>query len=163
MKGAIVYYSKTGSTEMIAKRFAEKTGFTSFKLEDRSSKTQPPMFATIFGFGAPLKEPLPDLKSCDTVVLMTPIWAWHPSAQMNTLLKKADLKDKKLFLVGVGAGDSNEKAMNRFSRSVEKKGGKIIGSVTYKGLQLKQGLKEVEQRLLESGEDLAEKISKLSR
>ncbi len=159
MKGMVVYYSKTGSTKTVAEKLAEKLGFAVQKLEDREPRAAAgPVLSGIFNFAVPLGEPLPDIKDADLIVLMTPIWAWHPTPQMSTFVKKVGISGKKVFLVGVGAGAANKKAMSRFARRVNKKGGKVIGTRSIKGLQLKQALEEIEADLIKAAEDLAEDI-----
>ena len=162
MTGTAVYYSFTGSTEVIAKNFSEKSGFKLCKLEDREKRKSAPASASILGLGTALKEPLPDIKNVDFLVLLTPIYAWHPSAQMNTFLKNAGIGGKKLFLVGVGAGETNEKAMARFSGKVKKLGGQVAGTKAFKGVQLGKNYKEVEAALQKSGEELAKIIDSLT-
>ncbi len=163
MKGTVVYYSNTGSTKIIAERFAEKTGFEVHKLEDKKPRTSPgPVFAGILGLGAALKEPLPEIKDSVFVVLMTPIWAWHPTPQMNFFVRNASLTGKKVFLVGVGAGESNPKALMRFAKGVEKQGGNVVGSKSLKGVQMKQSPKEIEADLQKSADELAEEVRKLA-
>ncbi len=61
------------------------------------------------------------------VVLLTPIFAWHPSPQMNTFVNKADLKGKSVFLVGKEpVGGPNKKALKRFSAKAEKAGANVV-------------------------------------
>lgn len=161
MNGAVVYYTKTGSTGVIARRFAEKMNFQIYKLEDAKEKESVNVFASWLGLRVALKKPLPELKDYDFIVLMSPIWAWHPAPELNTLIDKADLAGKRIFLVGVGAMDTNEKAMLRFSRRVLKHKGKVVGTKTFKGLQLKQDLGEVESELQKSADELVELVGRL--
>jgi len=159
VKLCAVYYSRSGSTKRIAESFADSIGAKLFKLEDE--KPGKSMFTALLGLGSLLKEPLPDVGGFEFVVLLTPIFAWHPSPQMNKFVNKADLKGKSVFLVGVGAGETNEKALKRFSAKAEKAGANVVGTKNFKGLQMKQDLKEVESNLIESGKQLAGIIERL--
>jgi len=161
VKLCAVYYSRTGSTKEIAESFADSIGAKLFKLEDEKPGKSISGFSALLGLGSPLKEPLPDVGDFEFVVLLTPIFAWHPSPQMNTFVKKADLKGKSVFLVGVGAGETNEKALKRFSAKVEKAGANVVGTKNFKGLQMKQDLKEVKSNLIESGKQLVGIIERL--
>jgi|MTBAKSStandDraft_1061840.scaffolds.fasta_scaffold20158_3 flavodoxin len=161
VKLCAVYYSRSGSTEKIAANFADSIGAKLFKLEDEKPGKSISGFSALLGLGSPLKEPLPDVGGFEFLVLLTPIFAWHPSPQMNTFVNKADLKGKSVFLVGVGAGEANEKALKRFTAKAEKAGANVVGTKNFKGLQMKQDLKEVESVLLESGKQLAGIIERL--
>ena len=159
MKGMVVYYSKTGSTGVVAERLAEKLGFAVEGLEDKKPRpSAAPVLSGILNLTVALRDPLPDIKNADLIVLVTPIWAWHPTPQMSTFVKKVGISGKKVFLVGVGAGATNKKAMSRFARRVSKKGGEVIGTKSIKGLQLKQALKEIEADLVKAADDLADNI-----
>jgi len=160
MEFAAVYYSRSGSTRAIAESFAGSCGAKLFKLEDLKPRKSVSGFSALLGLGSALKEPLPDVRSFDLIVLFTPIFAWHPSPQMNTFVRNGDLKGKHVYLVGVGAGESNVKALERFKKEVERAGAKVLGSKNLKGLQIKQNIKEVEPQLLESGNQLVGAIEK---
>jgi len=164
MKGMVVYYSKTGSTKIVAERLAEKLGFAVEGLED--SKPRPsagPVLSGILNLTVALRDPLPDIKNVGLIVLVTPIWAWHPTPQISTFVKRSGISGKKVFLVGVGAGATNDKAMRRFARRVSKKGGEVIGTKSLKGLQLKQALEEIEADLIKTADDLADSIKDTAR
>ncbi len=161
VKLCAVYYSRSGSTKEIAESFSDSIGAELFKLEDKKPLKSISGLYALLGLGSPLKEPLPDIGSFEFLVLLTPIYAWHPSPQMNTFVNNADLKGKSVFLVGVGAGETNEKALKRFSAKAEKAGAKVVGTKNFKGLQIKQDLKEVKSNLIESGKQLAGIIERL--
>jgi hypothetical protein len=129
-------FTVDSSTKEIAKAFPILLGAELFKLEDKIALEIDIRSLCAACLGSPLKEPLPDIGSFEFLVLLTPIYAWHPSPQMNTFVNNADLKGKSVFLVGVGAGETNEKALKRFSAKAEKAGAKVVGTKNFKGLQI---------------------------
>lgn len=157
MKALLVYYSLTGSVKEIVKTVQKNSGLPARELIDtkRRDNVLSAGFAAFFGLSTKLKDPNFDVSKYDTLILLTPIWAGCPTPAMNTFIRRADLRGKKIFLVGVGAAPNNKRAIEKFRRIVRKFGGRIIGTRTYRGINPMR--KKFQQRwkdLEEAGHEL---------
>ena len=160
---AIVYYSRTGSTRAYAKGLEEITGGKLIELEEvKAQKTSGQCaIQAIFGVCPALKNPDFDLSPFERIVLLTPIYAWNPSPALNTFLKKADLKGKKIYLVTLGEDpNSHKKPMEKIKRKVEKKGGIFLGASSFRGANMFKGtFRFTEEELKRNCQEIAQKIA----
>lgn len=108
----IIYYSKDGSTEILANLLREKYKAKVIRLVESTNRKG--IFGFIkSGFQAVKKmqsklvdAPWEKIKDWDTLYLCTPIWASNGTPAMNTFLANANLKGKNIIIVTVMA-DSN--------------------------------------------------------
>jgi flavodoxin len=112
MKAILVYYSLEGSTELVAKAIAAKTGAKLLRLKPVREYPSKGFFKyMIGGAGASmkLKPKLTngdiDFTRYDTVILGTPMWAGTITPPLLTLLSGAKLSGKKIgaFVCNRGA------------------------------------------------------------
>ena len=104
MKAIVIYYSKSGKTEAIAKKIQkdldcdilkiepakEYGGFISAVLRARKEKKK--------RLEVPVKTEVPDLSAYDTVFLGYPIWMSTTPGFLRDFLKKCNFKDKMMIL-----------------------------------------------------------------
>ncbi|MCR4428844.1 MAG: flavodoxin domain-containing protein [Caldiserica bacterium] len=159
---AIVYYSRTGSTREYAKGIKDATGGDLIELLERNPKKTNGQCAiqALFGVCPQLENKDLELAPYDLVVLLTPIYAFNPSPAINSFLKIANLKEKKVYLVTLGEDPkSHRKPTEKIKRKVEKKGGTFLGSSSFRGAsmfkktfyfteeELRKNIGEIVQRL----------------
>lgn len=160
---AIVYYSRTGSTREYAKCLGEITGGKLIELQEIKARKTSGQCAiqALLGICPALKEADFDLSSFEKVILMTPIYAWNPSPALNTFLKKADLRGKKIYLVTLGEDpNSHKKPIQKIKAKVEKKGGTFLGVSSYRGANMIKGtFYFTEEELRRNCQEIAEKIA----
>lgn len=118
MEWLIVYFTRSGTCERIAKRLAEMTGFRAIRLYDDVD------WSGFFGFikagfyaltGKRTKIKIEETLDADRFVLITPIWAGNITPAARTFIEHFD--PSKIFLVTVSEVTKPEEV----SRSLKKK------------------------------------------
>lgn len=122
MKKLFIYYSYTGSGDIVAKKMEEK-GYEIRKVE--TVKSLPKSFfwgMMVGGFQAgmkkkaPLKEFDKDISNYDEVVLGSPIWNGSFSPALNSLVSILDLSNKKLSFIFYAGSGEGPKAVKRLEK-----------------------------------------------
>jgi flavodoxin len=131
---AIVYYSLTGNTKHAAKVLAEQIDATLVQLEDEASRRGLIGFLRS-GLEARLERPAElignpweEVEACDTVYLMTPLWASRATPAMNAFIQHADLAGKSVRIVTFQADPKvtgSSAAIATLSNRVEARGGRV--------------------------------------
>ena len=104
-KIVLIYYSRTGKTETLAKAIAESIGADMIRItepqKDRSG-WQGFFEAAIdafFDLHSEIKPRKIDLEPYDTAIIATPIWSWNLATPIHTLLRTNYFGKKRLLLV----------------------------------------------------------------
>ena len=160
MAALIVYYSRTGSTRIVATALARGTGGMLRELVDVSPRSN--LFlsamAALFHRRAHLVDPDYDVASYDTVVLMTPVWAGNPTPAFNAFVQNARLAGKRVTIVALGRSGQGVAASSRLEQMVRARGGRVQGVYHIHGLTGKEGLARsaTTEKLQAEGERIAE-------
>jgi flavodoxin len=127
----IVYYSREGSTGLIARGLAQATGGTLRKLVDSRTMANGGMFrallAALLSLGTTLVDPDYTVESFDAVVIMTPVWLGNPAPAVTTYVSNAHLKGKKTFIVAVGGTAGNPGVVARLEKRLTARGACVVG------------------------------------
>ena len=161
MKPLVVFFTREGSTRILAQAAAEKLQCATRELVDTKERKSMPSaaFSALLRWKAKLQNPDFSTEGFDLLVLMTPIWASNLPPAMNTFLAKAPLQGKNVVLVGVGAGNANPNALEKFQGVAKKKGANVVAALDCLGIQLmKETASEQEDALKERGTKLGETI-----
>jgi flavodoxin len=118
MKPIVLYYSKTGITEELAKKTASTLGCDILKVE--LEKPYGNFFSTIFrvlkekskGIIPPVKTPLPSLEPFDTIFAGYPVWASNIPSFFADFIKRCDLKGKRVIPFATSGSSGIECTMN---------------------------------------------------
>lgn len=113
MKKLVVYYSHTGSSELVAKTLEEK-GYEIRRAEEKKKLPKSFFWSMMVGgfrAGTAQKGKLvdynPDVSEYDEIVIATPIWNGLPTPVLNSIIDKTDFGDKKLcFVFSAGSGEA---------------------------------------------------------
>jgi flavodoxin len=136
MKGLIVFYSRTGKNEAVAKILSEKLNFEFEKIIDKKKRLG--IFGFIISGYEALTEKLTeienlkhDLSNFEHIIIGTPVWAGKITPAVRTFLIKygKDISFYSIFSVS-GFGEKNSKILNDFT--------KIIGKEPKSNLMLKE-------------------------
>lgn len=112
-KALIVYYTKSGNTEILAKEIQKEIGADIFKIEvvnsypeDYRKTTEVVKEEQSRGYLPPIKEKVENLADYDTVYLGSPIWWGTYANPVATFLNENDLSNKRvvLFITHGGSG-----------------------------------------------------------
>lgn len=139
---AIVYYSKNGNTEIVAKLLEEKYKGKLIYLEEKGKRKG--LFGFLkSGFQASTHKqsrlvgaPWDDAKQYDKLYLCTPIWAGNPTPAMNTFIANSNFDSKEVTIVTVMADpklNGVEKAHKAMSDLITQKGGMVLKCVGISG------------------------------
>ena len=103
MKSIIIFYSKSGRTEKIAKKLLKDTGSDIIQVKPKkeygnyAATVARVVREKIMRIRPAFINSIPDLSEYDTVFIGYPIWASAPPAFMCAFLRQCDLKDKTVI------------------------------------------------------------------
>lgn len=125
MNKIVIYYSLEGSTEMVAKKIAEKLGADILKIDTVKKYVTKGFFKFVHAGGdvfmniKPELEPYEfDASKYDTIIFATPVWASNFSPAFKTFIdkNKEQLQGKNFYLytgfLGSGADSAATKMAN---------------------------------------------------
>ena len=119
-KAIVIYYSRSGNTEALAKMIAEKTGAETLRLDvkepyapDYDDMTYIARDEVRAGARRELSTAVPDLSAYDTVFLGTPYWWGSISVPMNTFLLDHNLAGKTVAPFITSGSSSPDGALER--------------------------------------------------
>lgn len=127
MKSLIVYYSRTGNNEMLAKILQKKLGCEMEKIEEYTNRKgilgflRSGMQAT-FKKMSEIKPIRKDPKDYDLVIVVSPIWAGHIPSPVRTYIHVNKEKIRKMAFASVShSGYGNGKALKDLESVASKK------------------------------------------
>lgn len=113
MKNVVIYYSKSGSNDYLAKYFAKK-------LNCQSERIIPIINAQLLmmiGIGLGIKKLNADLSKYDNVILIGPVWMGKFIYPLKSFLKKYGNKINKLYFLTC-CGSSFDKKNDKFGHEL---------------------------------------------
>lgn len=154
----IIYFSRDGSTRVLAKLLGEKHDADIIELTEKgkksgffkgASKATKKLTVELEG------EPYNNIASYKKLYLCTPIWAFNGTPAMNAFIENADFADKEITIITV-KGFAPDGAMGKtqafLTESVEKKNGKVAKCLEVHGAAIGKTASE---------EHIAEQMEKL--
>lgn len=129
----VLYFSKFGNTESIAKRIAEKTGADICKIEP--IEPYPENLQEVMEIGRnetdneimrPIKQLEVDLSKYDKVILGMPTWWYHTPPCVESFLKNAALEKITVFVTNSGIPLDVDDEMKRISPGTYVESSEII-------------------------------------
>lgn len=103
-KALIIYFTRTGNTELFANYIKEKMNIELFKIvpatpypEDYNQMLQVCQNEQKNNLRPEIKDPLTDVSKYDTILIGTPLWYSHIPNIVMTQLEKLDLKGKTIY------------------------------------------------------------------
>jgi flavodoxin len=122
MKSIILYYSRSGKTEKLAKKIAAALGSDILKVE--VEKPYGNFFSTIIrairekskGIIAAVSTQVPALDSYDTVLIGYPVWASDIPSFFSDFVQKCSLKGKRVIPFATNGGTNIESTMETLKK-----------------------------------------------
>jgi len=152
-KIAVVYFSKDGSTEQLAKVLQKRKDADVIRLIEANPKGN--LFTR--GWRASKRKgckligtPEVEADRYESLILCTPIWAFNGTPAMMEFIKNSDFKGKDIDIVTVkGYPDSVEKIHKYLKELVESKNGAVKNcfDVTGAGIGKTASLEDVEKQV----------------
>lgn len=130
MKNVIVYYSKSGNTETVAKEISNVLNCGIKKIElKKEIGFMGAAFSALLGLKGKIKSMDLNLKDYDNIFIGTPVWAGKTSSPINTFLSVANLTGKNIFVFITQADEKTPSLVyESIATRVKAKGGKVIDS-----------------------------------
>ena len=153
----IVYYSRTGTTRMVAERLAKLLEADIEEIRERKER------AGALGFFIGIKDSILDkpaelisthaVEDKDIVIIGMPVWADAPPPAIRAFVKQYDLTGKKIFAFCTHRGSGGEKTFAKLSKMLPEK---IIQTLALRSPQkdpeLEEKLKQWAEQIRSSSE-----------
>ncbi len=162
-RALVVYYSRSGNTEAMAREIARKFNADIVKIEAerysldyqgwRNAANDADEKVTM----AQITPEIVDMGKYRLVFVGSPIWWYRPAPPLWTFVEKNDFKGKKVVLFNTFNSRFKSEEIELFQKEIEKKGGRLIDHIfVRRGRVYFQ--KSGEQLIEESREILKEKM-----
>ncbi|MDR2830099.1 MAG: flavodoxin [Methanobrevibacter sp.] len=137
MKILIIYYSKSGNTEIVAKTLSKELPGDLIEIED--NKKRDGMFAMLRsgidafrGVKTKISPEKLDLDDYDLIYIGTPVWAGKPTPAIITAINKYDFKGKNIILFATMKSSGDKKTIEKMKEKIQVRGAKVINSFSIK-------------------------------
>jgi len=147
MKVLVIFYSRTGNTELVAKTIAQMLNADLRKVEE--VKERKGIWGFLSGGIDALKNKCSDIKpvdfdlaNYDLVFVGSPIWASKTTPAINAFISKTDFKNKNVVVFFTLGGNSFVGAVKDMTEKIEKKEGKVVGSFAIRSSKTKDEMIE---------------------
>lgn len=138
-KVLIAYYSRTGTTKIIASTLAERFHAQLIEIKDLKPRDGIQGFLSAGkdaaeGIKTTIEPASIDLSEYDIIFLGTPVWAGRPTPAILTFVDNSDFHNKKVVLFVTMHFCGGRKTIYELTRKIEEKGGKVIHGLVKKTL-----------------------------
>ncbi|MBF4692631.1 flavodoxin family protein [Fusibacter ferrireducens] len=136
-KSAIVYYSWTGNTKIVAEVFGQLLDVPIEPIVEKKMRASGniPLAAlsALLGFKSRIEPLTIDLNAMTTLFVAGQVWAGHSTPAINSFIHQTDFKDKKVWLILTGADENRpEKVIHKLQSKIIDRGGEVLGIYTLK-------------------------------
>ncbi len=128
MRNLVVYYSKSGNTETVAKEISKAVNGELIKIElIKDISFGWAAFTALLGLKGKIKTINCSIEDYDNIFIGSPVWAGKNSTPMNTYLNNIDFTGKNIFIFITQADDKTPSSVyDSIAARVIKKGGNVI-------------------------------------
>ncbi len=129
----IIYYSLTGSTQIVAYSLSEFLHADIVEIKDLKERAG---FKNMLSSGldaireikTQIEPEKIDLSDYDLIYIGTPVWASKPSPAIITIIDKCDLRGKDVILFATMSSNGGDTTLKRLSDKVKARGGRVVES-----------------------------------
>ena len=137
MKTLIIYYSNSGTTELVSKTLAYNLQADIVRIHDLKNREgfKNRFLSSINAFRESKTEIKPsklDLTNYDVIYFGTPTWNGNPTPAIITIIDNCDLKAKDVILFATMNSNRGEGNIERLKEKVKARGARVIESFTIK-------------------------------
>lgn len=130
----VAYYSRSGSTEAMAREIARKLNSDILRIEAKSYTLDLSGWYNAVEDArkknkTKISPEKADLSSYRLIFLGSPIWLFRPAPPLWTFVDKNDFKDKKVILFNTFNSRFKDEEIKEFQREIESRGGKFADHV----------------------------------
>ncbi len=131
----VIYYSRSGNTEAMAREVARKFNADIVKIEAerysldyqgwRNASNDADDKVTM----VQISPEIVDMRKYRLVFIGSPIWWYRPAPPLWTFVEKNDFKEKKVVLFNTFNSRFKSEEIELFQKEIEKKGGRLIDHI----------------------------------
>jgi flavodoxin len=131
----VIYYSRSGNTEAMAREVARKFNADIVKIEAerypldyqgwRNAANDADDKVTM----VQIKPEVVDMEKYRLVFIGSPIWWYRPAPPLWTFVEKNDFKEKNVILFNTFNSRFKSEEIEKFREAIEKKGGSLINHI----------------------------------
>ena len=135
MRRAIIYYSNTGKTDLVAKTLSKHLNADLIRIYDLKNRDgfKNRIFASINAFRETKTDIVPakvDLRQYDTIYFGTPTWNGNPTPAILTIIDRCDLRAKDVILFATMDSNHGDSNIERLEEKVRLRGARVIQTFT---------------------------------
>ena len=135
MAKLIIYYSLSGTTDLVAKTLAKNITADIVRIHDLKKRdgVKNKIFSSINAFReskTDIKPSKVDLTDYDTVYFGTPTWVGNPTPAILTIIDRLNLKGKDVVLFATMDSNRGDTNIKRLEEKVKLRGARVIESFT---------------------------------
>lgn len=136
MKSLIIYYSLTGTTELVAYTLSEILHSDIVGVKDLKERNDGFMNKLTSSYEAMREiktniDPMRiDVSDYDLIYFGTPVWASKPTPAIITIIDRCDLRGKYVIPFATMSSNGGQSTIKRMSDKIKARGGKIVDSFT---------------------------------
>ncbi|GAU79942.1 flavodoxin family protein [Fusibacter sp. 3D3] len=136
-KSAIVYYSWTGNTKIVAEVFSDLLDIPIDPIIEKKIRVSGniPLAAlsAMLGLRSTIEPLMIDLNAVTNLFVAGQVWAGHSTPAINSFIHRTDFSGKKVWLIITGADENRpEKVIQKLKSKIINKGGEVVGIYTLK-------------------------------
>ena len=137
MKTLIIYYSNSGTTELVSKTLAYNLQADIVRIHDLKNRDgfKNRLLSSINAFRESKTKIRPsklDLTNYDVIYFGTPTWNGNPTPAIITIIDNCDLKSKDVILFATMSSNRGDGNIERLKEKVKARGARVIESFTIK-------------------------------
>jgi len=130
----ILYYSRTGNTRMTCEALQKELNAQLIEVKDLTDRSGSwggltGMLNTLFNMETGIDPEHPDLSSCSTIILASPLWAGKLTPAIRTLIARNKFENKKVIIFTTGNAILDEANQEKNKALVKASGGQVVGYV----------------------------------
>lgn len=131
MKNLVVYYSRSGNTETVAKEISKAVNGELKKIElSKDISFGWAAFTSLLGLKGKIKTIDFNVKDYDNIFIGSPVWAGKNSTPMNTYISNVDFTGKNVFVFITQADNKMpDSVYDSIAARVRTKGGNVIDNL----------------------------------
>ncbi len=131
----VVYFSRSGATELMARKIANALGADIISLKAKAYRLGylgwfNSMLDAYLQSKAVIKPELIDMKKYELILLGSPIWLYKLTPPLWTFVKNNDFSDKRIVLFNTYNSNFSPEEIEKFKQFIENKGGVFLDHVS---------------------------------
>jgi flavodoxin len=128
----MLYYSRTGNTRMACEALQKALNAQLVEVKDLTDRSGSwggltGMLNTLFNMVTGIEPEHPDLASCSTIILASPLWAGKLAPAIRTLIARNKFENKQVIIFTTGNAILDEANQEKNKALVKASGGQVVG------------------------------------